>query len=984
MECRIEENLINYQCDYEGNEILKKDIIKSWNNNLNYELLEEKLRKPQLGALYALKSHFTISNNEATIVMPTGTGKTETMLSYIVSEKIEQVLIILPSLLLREQTYNKCKTLGLISQFKILGEKALLPNVCLLKKTPSDKTVFENITQNVNIIVSTIGIISRLNDEQISVLKKTCNAVIIDEAHHIAARTWNDVKSKFKDLKIIQFTATPFRNDNKKIDGKIIYNYPLSNAQREGYFTKINFNPVVEYDISKSDIAVAKKSISILKNDIENGYDHVLLVRAGSKKRASDLYEKIYKKYYNDYNPVLITSDQTKSANKDNLSKLRSLESRIVVCVDMFGEGIDLPNLKIAAIHDKYKSLPITLQFIGRFARVSNRKIGNASLVANIMIEEVNEEIKQLYSLDSNWDYVISDLSKTAIGKEISFQEFMSGFDIEQLRDISVKQLVPKVSMVAYRTDIKEWQIDNWKKIFNEELSVISINEENNTFVIIEAIESPISWTSNKIVTNKILDLHVVYWNKEKNTVFINSSNKMISNMIADKIFNTTNKINGDVVFRALSGINRLMMASVGLRTAINGPIRYKMYAGIDIASGISDSAAGTSIKSNIFGTGYNGNGKVSIGCSYKGTIWSKWVETVDYWKNWCDNILDKLLDNSINTQDILNSALVPRVINKRPTRVPISIDWPDELAIEDYNKYWIKCGVNEYNLDEIDLKIANAELLDKNITFLINNLQFQLEITDKGYKFINLSGKKVELFKNNNSMGNISNYFNENPPRIFFDNQSSLEGNLYVEINKDLSNYFHKDRIVKENWENIDISVESQTKNKIKNSIQYHIINKLKSSSKYQVIFDDDGSGEIADIVTLRDEEKCVYIELYHCKFSGKNTPGKRINDLYEVCGQCQKSIKWRANIDTIIDHMLHRENLAQENNYSRIELGDLETIYKFKNLLRGKKIDMKIFIVQPGVDSKSITSDMEYLLSCTQSYLIDTYNVPLTLICS
>lgn len=54
------------------------------------------------------------------------------------------------------------------------------------------------------------------------------------------------------------------------------------------------------------------------------------------------------------------------------------------------------------------------------------------------------------------------------------------------------------------------------EKIFNDELSVISVNEENNTFVIIEAIESPISWTSNKIITNKILELHVVYWNKEK------------------------------------------------------------------------------------------------------------------------------------------------------------------------------------------------------------------------------------------------------------------------------------------------------------------------------------------------------------------------------------------------------------------------------------------------------------------------------------
>ena len=395
MEYRIEGNLINCQYNYDGNEVLKKDIIKSWENNLNYDLLEKKLRKPQLGALYALKSHFTVSDNEATVVMPTGTGKTETMLSYIVSEKLEQILIILPSVLLRDQTYNKCKTLGLISQFKILNENALLPNVCLLKKTPSDKEALENITRNVNIIVSTIGIISRLNDEQINILKRTCNAVIIDEAHHIAAKTWNNVKSKFKPSKIIQFTATPFRNDNKKIDGKIIYNYPLSNAQKEGYFTKINFNPVIEYDISKSDLAVAKKSIAILKNDIQNGYDHLLLVRAGSKNRALDLYENIYKKLYNNYNPVLITSDQTKNANKDNLSKLRSLESRIVVCVDMFGEGIDLPNLKIAAIHDKYKSLPITLQFIGRFARVSNEKIGNASLVANIMIEEVNEEIKQ-------------------------------------------------------------------------------------------------------------------------------------------------------------------------------------------------------------------------------------------------------------------------------------------------------------------------------------------------------------------------------------------------------------------------------------------------------------------------------------------------------------------------------------------------------------------------------------------------------------
>ena len=40
-----------------------------------------------------------------------------------------------------------------------------------------------------------------------------------------------------------------------------------------------------------------------------------------------------------------------------------------MVCVDMLGEGFDLPALKVAAIHDPHKSLGVTLQFVGRFAR---------------------------------------------------------------------------------------------------------------------------------------------------------------------------------------------------------------------------------------------------------------------------------------------------------------------------------------------------------------------------------------------------------------------------------------------------------------------------------------------------------------------------------------------------------------------------------------------------------------------------------------
>ena len=44
-----------------------------------------------------------------------------------------------------------------------------------------------------------------------------CPFLFIDEAHHIGAKTWESFKEKFiTERKVLQFTATPFRNDDKR------------------------------------------------------------------------------------------------------------------------------------------------------------------------------------------------------------------------------------------------------------------------------------------------------------------------------------------------------------------------------------------------------------------------------------------------------------------------------------------------------------------------------------------------------------------------------------------------------------------------------------------------------------------------------------------------------------------------------------------------------------------------------------------------
>lgn len=52
----------------------------------------------------------------------------------------------------------------------------------------------------------------------------------------------------------------------------------------------------------------------------------------------------------------------------------------------------------IAALHDPHKSLAITLQFIGRFARTKKDTIGAATVIANVVDQRVEESLKKLYA----------------------------------------------------------------------------------------------------------------------------------------------------------------------------------------------------------------------------------------------------------------------------------------------------------------------------------------------------------------------------------------------------------------------------------------------------------------------------------------------------------------------------------------------------------------------------------------------------------
>ena len=158
--------------------------------------------------------------------MPTGTGKTETILSIVVAGHFKRTLVIVPSDALREQTKNKFVQLGLLRELGLITDNTLNPIVATIKHGVDDHEHLAELLKS-NVIVASASALAKFKSEYFVKLTEACTHLVVDEAHHITAATWARVKSQFKDKSVFQFTATPFRSDGSRVEGKILINYPL-------------------------------------------------------------------------------------------------------------------------------------------------------------------------------------------------------------------------------------------------------------------------------------------------------------------------------------------------------------------------------------------------------------------------------------------------------------------------------------------------------------------------------------------------------------------------------------------------------------------------------------------------------------------------------------------------------------------------------------------------------------------------------------
>jgi superfamily II DNA/RNA helicase len=920
--------------------------------------------------------------------MPTGTGKTETMLALLVTGRPDHLLVLVPSDALREQTAAKFVRLGILQELGIVSPTALRPIVGVLQHGLKDAAKAQSFIDACNVVIATPQVLSSSSPEARVALLSACTHLFVDEAHHVAAPSWAAILAEFQDRPVVQFTATPYREDGRRVTGRQVYSYPLRLAQQERYFSHINYHAVIDFE--DTDRAVATAALTQLRADLDAGHDHLLMARGESIPRAERLLA-LYEELAPEFHPVLITYSLGARRRKAALTAIGSRSSRVIVCVNMLGEGFDLPQLKVAAIHDPRKSLGVTLQLIGRFTRTkTDDTLGKASAFVARKDAIADKRLRALYAEDANWNSVIRDLSESAVEEQQETSDFEAGFT--SLPDeVNVRTLLPKMSTVVYQAQQDTWEPTELVGYFGEDnlLTIpIGLNlEAGVAWCVVKHVEE-VDWGEVRTVEEVHYELFVLYFDSARRLLYINSSENsgVFQDMAELVVGQGASRFTGSTVYKVMGNIERLIPTTVGVLDIHNQFRRFSMHVGSDVSAGFSTGEAQTKTQTNISGSGYGDGEWVNISASLKGRIWSHaTARSLRQWCDWCDRIGAKLLDPSISIDDVIGNFLLPQEIDVRPLAVLLGLEWPWDVYLKGPDRLRVSLGgAGSHPLVDADLVPADVSTTGP-FRFEVRtpnwSAAYSADYQNSQLVYRSDGQREVQVTTARGQVHLLSSWLNANGLTLLLSDDRIIDQNGLL-LNYDRERPpFERARLEAFDWSQADLTTESIGPLNHQDSIQAIAGRYLLEEGTWAIVIDDDGTGEVADLVAMRIDDDALVIRLVHCKRPRGVVPGARVEDLYELCGQACKSVSWRRADMVPFFRYLDKRAREKQGRIGRSPfiLGDEQVFYRLQDQAMTKKRRLEIVLVQPGLSAANATTAQLDLLASTESYLRSTINAEL-----
>jgi DNA repair protein RadD len=361
----------------------------------------EYLRDPQREGYLRTYEFFRAGKNKAILQIPVGCGKTGLASLLPLGLAQGRVIIVAPNLIIKKGLFD---AMDITNRQKCFWRQARVLNADQMISGPLACTLDSgniSVATKCHVVITNVQQLATNVDKWLTQFPDDFfDMIVIDEAHHSAAESWQKVIDRFPKAKVILLTATPFRSDRQELDGELVFRYPFKNATLKGYIKRLKASYVAPSTIQLGFSDAAGKSYTLeevlkLKEDDwfsrgvalarlcnshivdsslqklqelrQTGTQHQLIGVACSINHAKEIRSLYIER---GFSAEVIHSKLTEEEQGAILSGLRNGSLDCIIQVQMLGEGFDHPKLSVAAIFRPFRTLAPYIQFVGRIMRV--------------------------------------------------------------------------------------------------------------------------------------------------------------------------------------------------------------------------------------------------------------------------------------------------------------------------------------------------------------------------------------------------------------------------------------------------------------------------------------------------------------------------------------------------------------------------------------------------------------------------------------
>ncbi|WP_409300320.1 DEAD/DEAH box helicase family protein [Peribacillus sp. SCS-155] len=380
------ETLKKYKTQYECYHQQNPNLTQTWTESEELDLMlpsekeelplviqdspavygEIRPRFAQLEALEELDKTLEEDYSKALVVMATGLGKT--YLAGFFAEKFEKVLFIAH---LEEILYQAKKTFE-----SVMPDKKYSIYNGRIKENDGDA------------IFASIYTLSMQKHLQVF-SPEDFDLIIIDEFHHAAADSYQRILEYFKPKFLLGITATPERNDNKDVyaicDGNVAFRMDFLEAIQRKWLSPFSYYGVFD-DTDYSQITWIGNRYDeqeLLQLQLRDDMAQKILDAWKDKKQTRTIgfcssikQADFLSSYFNNngYRTVSLHSKQKLYSRNDVINQLANGDLDVIFTVDLFNEGVDIPEVDTLLFVRPTESLTVFTQQIGRGLRLYESK----------------------------------------------------------------------------------------------------------------------------------------------------------------------------------------------------------------------------------------------------------------------------------------------------------------------------------------------------------------------------------------------------------------------------------------------------------------------------------------------------------------------------------------------------------------------------------------------------------------------------------